>query len=50
MFGGGGKVGFEVGSGDDRYWFAGESRVAGEIPEEGSSPIIIDARFDLGGL
>ncbi len=48
--GGGGNVGLEVGSGDDRYRFAGDSRVAGEIPEEGSSVAIIDVRCDLGGL
>ena len=42
--GGGGKTGFEDGSGDDLYTFAGESRVAGDIPEAGSSEATTDDR------
>jgi hypothetical protein len=37
-------VGFETGSGDDLYWLAGETRVAGDMPERTSSLEIIDAR------
>ena len=39
----------EAGSGDDRYWLAGEVRVAGEIPDGGSSASIIEARLLRGG-
>jgi hypothetical protein len=35
--GGGGKTGFDEGSGDDRYTLEGESRVAGELLAETSS-------------
>lgn len=35
--GGGGKTGFDEGSGEDRYTLAGEIRVAGELPAEISS-------------
>lgn len=48
--GGGGKTGFEEGSGDDRYWLAGESRVAGDIPAEGSSETFSEFRLLRGGL
>lgn len=47
--GGGGKTGFDAGSGDDRYRFAGETRVAGDIPLDGSSAAIIDVRLLRGG-
>lgn len=47
--GGGGKTGFAEGSGDDLYWFAGEDRAAGEMPVEGSSACINDARLLRGG-
>jgi hypothetical protein len=42
--GGGGKTGFEAGSGDGMYTFAGDSRVAGDIPEAGSSTATVDVR------
>ena len=42
--GGGGKTGFEDGSGDDLYAFAGAIRVAGDTPEAASSEVTIDAR------
>ena len=42
--GGGGKTGLEPGSGEDLYMFAGDTRVAGDIPEAGSSTDIADAR------
>lgn len=49
--GGGGKTGFEDGSGEDLYRFAGATRVAGEIPLEGSdSAAINDVRLLRGGL
>ena len=42
--GGGGKMGFEVGSGDDLYRFTGEARVAGDMPDRTSSFEMTDAR------
>jgi hypothetical protein len=43
--GGGGKTGFEAGSGDDLYRFVGGARVTGDmLPESSSSLDIIDAR------
>lgn len=47
--GGGGKTGFDPGSGDDLYAFAGEIRVAGDIPDAGSSAAIVDVRLLRGG-
>lgn len=44
VVGGGGKMGLEPGSGEDLYMFAGDIRVAGDIPEAGSSAAIADAR------
>ena len=40
--GGGGKTGFDPGSGDDLYAFAGGIRVAGDIPDASSSAAVID--------
>ena len=37
-------MGLEPGSGEDLYMFAGDIRVAGDIPEAGSSAAIADAR------
>jgi hypothetical protein len=42
--GGGGKTGFDDGSGDDLYTLAGDSRVAGDIPDRGSSLATVDVR------
>ena len=42
--GGGGKTGFDDGSGDDLYTLAGESRVAGDMPDRGSSLPMADVR------
>jgi hypothetical protein len=47
--GGGGKVGFETGSGDALYRLAGETRAAGDMPERTSSLEITDARWFRGG-
>jgi hypothetical protein len=48
-FGGGGKIGFVVGSGEARYILFGGDRAAGDIPEDGSSAIITEARLLRGG-
>jgi hypothetical protein len=37
-------MGLEPGSGEDLYTFAGDTRVAGDMPEAGSSAAIADAR------
>jgi hypothetical protein len=42
--GGGGKACVAPGSGDDLNTFAGDTRVAGDIPEAGSSLDIVDVR------
>lgn len=47
--GGGGKACVEPGSGDDLYTFAGETRVAGEVPEAGSSLDMVDVCWLRGG-
>ena len=44
IFGGGGKTGFEEGSGDDLYTLAGDNRVTGEAPDRPSSAAINDDR------
>jgi hypothetical protein len=44
VVGGGGKTGFDDGSGDDLYTLAGDSRVAGDMPDKGSSLAMVDVR------
>ena len=47
--GGGGKTAVEPGSGEDLYVCAGDTRVAGNMPKEGSSVTMTDVRWLRGG-
>jgi hypothetical protein len=44
VVGGGGKTGFDDGSGDDLYTLAGGSRATGDMPGRESSLAMVDVR------